>query len=120
MTKLLNRSLSSLLTLLTCLALLAATAGFSGCAGTGKTVAFKTLKTVSDSVDFAMKAFAEATVAGAIDAPTQAKVRALHGEYQAAFKQAVVAAQFDYAAAAPGEVAGLAAQLTALVATYIH
>jgi hypothetical protein len=111
--------MNKLFTLFICGLLLCATTVLPGCAGSGKTVAYKTLKAVSDSVDMGMKAFAEATVKGVIDDGTQAKVKGLHDQYRIAFQKAVVAAQFDYATAAPAEVAGLAAELTALIATYI-
>jgi hypothetical protein len=110
--------MKKLLTLLMCAVLFGAIAILPACKGPGKTVAYKTLRSVSDAVDGAMKAYADAVVAGAIDAPMQDRVRMLHGQYRKAFAQALNAARFDYENAAPGELAGLAAELTTLIATY--
>ena len=112
--------MKKLITLLTCLTLLGATSLLTGCAGTGKTFAHKSLKTVAESVDVAMKAFTDAVVLGAVDADAQIKVQVLHTQYQIALKKAVTLAQFDYSESTPAEVAGLAAELTAFIAVYVH
>lgn len=87
------------------------------CQGTPKTVAYKTLKTVSDTVDVAMKAYADAVVAGQVPEGTQVRVRQMHQDYRKAFAQALNAARFDYENAAPAEVSGLAAELAAYIAS---
>jgi hypothetical protein len=112
--------MKKLITLLTCLTLLGATSILTGCAGTGKNVAYKSLKTVAESVDVGMKAFAEAVLTGAVEPEAQLKVQVLHTQYQLALKKAVTLAQFDYENAAPAEVAGLAAELTSFIAVYVH
>lgn len=89
------------------------------CQGTPKTVAYKTLKTVSDTVDVAMKAYADAVVAGQVPEGTQVRVRQMHQDYRKAFAQALNAARFDYENAAPAEVSGLAAELAAYIASLI-
>jgi uncharacterized lipoprotein YmbA len=76
--------MKKLITLLTCLTLLGATSLMTGCAGTGKATAYKSLKTVAESVDVAMKAFTEAVVLGAVGAEDQIKVQVLHTQYQIA------------------------------------
>ena len=112
--------MKKLLSLFICGLLLFAITILPGCAGAPKAVAYKTLKSVSDSVDAAMKVYAEAVVNGHIDATTQVRVRDLHDQYRKAFAQAINAARFDYENAAPGDVAGLAAEITTLIATYAH
>lgn len=112
--------MKKLFTAAICAVLLCAITVLPACKGTPKTVAYKTLKSVGDAVDSAMKAYAEATVAGAINEDTQKRVRKLHDRYREAFGKAVVAARFDYENAPPAEVAGLAAELTALIATYVR
>lgn len=107
-----------IIAILTCAVLLGATSLLTGCAGSGKTAAYKTLKTIGDSVDSATKAFAEAVAVGAVDAATVQKVRELHEQYRVAFKHAIIAAEFNYEEAAPAQVASLAAELTALIALY--
>lgn len=92
----------------------------SGCAGSPKQVAYKTLKSVGDGVDSAMKAAAEAKVKGVLPQDDWDRIARLHDRYRTAFAKAVEAAHFNYEAAAPGEVAGLAAELTAEIAQYIH
>lgn len=109
-----------LITLVTCACLLGATHFLTGCAGSGKNTAYKTLKTIGDTVDAATRAFAEANAVGAIDAATVQKVRELHEQYRVAFKNAIVAAQFNYEDAAPAQVAALAAELVSLIATYVQ
>lgn len=112
--------MTKLITLFTCLTLLGATSFLTGCAGKGKTGAYKTLKTVADTVDTAMKAFSDVVVRGDVPADTQVKVQLLHEQYRVAFRQAVQLAQFDYESAAPAQVASLAAELAALIAVYVH
>lgn len=87
------------------------------CQSTPKTIAYKTLKSTADAVDGAMKAYTESVATGAL--AEDPKVRELHGQYQIAFKKAVTAAHFDYATATPAEVAGLAAEITGLIASYL-
>jgi uncharacterized protein YgbK (DUF1537 family) len=113
-------TMKKLFTIITCAVLLCAITILPGCAGTPKTVAYKTLKATSDAVDGAMKAYAEAVVKGAISEDTAFQVRKLHGEYRIAFAQALNAARFDYEMATPGAVAGLAAELTGLIASYVR
>lgn len=92
----------------------------AGCT-TFKPTAYKTLKTTADTVDIAMKAYAEALVTPGsnIGSDTQIKVQELHGQFQKVFRQAVTAAQFDLATAPPAEVAALAAEIATLIATYV-
>ena len=106
-----------LFTLTVCAVLGLALLVLPACQSTPKTVAFKTLKATADAVDGAMKAYTEAVVSGAVQ--EDVKVRELHGQFQAAFKRAVTAAHFDYATAAPEEVAALAADITGLIAGYL-
>lgn len=110
--------MKKLITLFTCLALFGATSLMTGCKGPGKSFAHKSLKTIAESVDVAMRAFAEAVVTGAVDAEAQVKVQVLHTKYQIALKKAIALAQFDYESAAPAEVAGLAAEITSFIAVY--
>ena len=109
-----------LFTLAVCALLLSATNFLAGCTTSQKSAAYRTLKTVADSVDAAMTAAAEAKVLGIVSDEDWTKIRVLHDRYRVTFKQAVIAAKFDYASAAPAEVAGLAAELAALVATFAH
>lgn len=85
-----------------------------------KTVAYKTLRITADAVDNAMKAAAEAKVKGVMDDVAWMKVAVLHDQYRVALDQAVKAARFDYQTATPAEVAGLAAELTTLITSYVH
>lgn len=112
--------MSKLLTIVTCAVLLCATSFLTGCAGKGKAAAYKTLKTIGESVDSATKAFTDAVAVGAVDAATVQRVRELHEQYRVAYKNALIAAQFNYEDAAPAQVAALAAELTALIATYVR
>lgn len=110
--------MTKFLTLFLCAVLFGATSLLTGCQGTPKRVAYKTLKITAETVDSAMTAYAEAVVLGLVHEVDQAKVRALHDQYRIAFVKAVAAAEFDYENATPGEVAGLASGLVALVAAY--
>jgi hypothetical protein len=112
--------MNKLLTLLTCGLLLLAITILPGCESSPQTVAYNTLKSVSDAVDGAMRAAADAHIAGAIDAADWARIAELHSQYRLAFAKAVTAASFDYRAAAPAEVAGLAAELTTVITAFIH
>lgn len=113
--------MNKLIALLTCAVLFCATSFLSGCASEGsKKASFKTLRVIGESVDKATQAFTDATAAGAIDAATVQKVRDMHEQYRVVFDKAVVAAQFQLDEMAPAYVAGLAAALTALIASYVH
>jgi len=87
----------------------------SGCTTVGKAVAYKSLYIVASSTDAAMKAYADAVVAGKVPAATQAKVRDLHGRYGKALQAAVVAAHFDTSAVAPENLKALASELLTLI-----
>lgn len=106
--------------LLVCALLVGAIALSTACVGTPKSIAYKTLKSTEDTVDAAMRGYADAVVAGAVEQKVQDQVRIQYGRYQVAFEQAVQAAKLDLQTATPAEVAGLAAELTALIASYVH
>ena len=112
--------MNRLITLAMCALLLGATWIITpGCSTPAKTVAYKTLKSVGETVDTAMKAYAEAIAVGAVDAENQAKVRSLHDQYRASFKKAVLAARFDYTTASPAELSSLAFELVTAISQYL-
>lgn len=84
-----------------------------------QTISYKTLRSVAESVDSAMRTYAQAVALNRVTPEMQAKVRDLHGRYQPALEQAVVAARFNFEAAAPEEIAGLAAEITTTILTII-
>lgn len=100
----------------TAIALLAGALLFgAGCTTPQQTVAYKTLATVSYSVDSAMKTFATAHVERLTSPDQDMEVRELHEKYQRVMNAAVRAARYDYSVAAPEDVAAIAAELTALI-----
>ncbi len=108
-----------LLALLLACAPLAFVAGTTGCTTSQKAVAYKSLMVVASSVDAAMRAFADAVVAGKVGAATQAEVRDLHGRYSKAMQAAVAAARFDTASPTPDTVQALASQLLSLITSVV-
>jgi len=64
-----------------------------GCTTSQQQVQYRTLKAVALSVDTALKGYADAVVAGKVDAPTQAKVLDLKGRYADAMTAAIAAAK---------------------------
>ncbi|MES2367090.1 MAG: hypothetical protein V4563_14535 [Pseudomonadota bacterium] len=86
-----------------------------GCTTSQQAVAYKTLNITATSVDAGMKAFADAVVAGKVTAPTQAKVRDLHGRYALAMQAAILTAHFDTSAPAPDKLKALASELLTLI-----
>lgn len=111
--------MKKLLTFAMCAILMGATWLATGCNTPAKTVAYKTLKSVADTVDVSMKAYAEAVAVGAVDAESIAKVNRLHDQYRVAFKKAVLAAKFDYATASPAELSSLAFELVGAITQYL-
>lgn len=114
--------MKKLLVTIMMLPLLLATPSCSTTGGTpsAKTVAYRTLKTTGEGVDSSMKGFAAAVVRGMVPADVQVQVSDLHEKYRVAFSGAVQAARFNYEAATPDNVSALAAQLIALITTYVH
>lgn len=84
-----------------------------------QTVSYKTLRSIAESVDSAMRTYAQAVALNQVAPETQSKIRDLHGRYQPALEQAVIAARFDFGAAAPEEIAALAAEITTTVLTIL-
>lgn len=76
----------------------------TGCTTTQKTIAYKSLASVKETVDAAMKAYAHMVDAGQVSAGTEVKVRALHEKFRLSFKAAVQAAMMDYGTPAPSDV----------------
>lgn len=94
----------------------------SGCktAQSSRAIAGKTLLGIAQSVDAAMRTYAEAVKLGQVNAETQAKIRDLHGRYQPALEQAVIAARFNFESAAPHELAAMAAEITATIVQIVR
>lgn len=112
--------MNRLITLAMCAMLLGATWLVTpGCSTPQKTVAYKTLKSVADTVDTAMKAYAEAVAVGAVDQSNIVKISQLHDQYRVVLKKAVVAARFDYTTAAPAELSSLAFELVGAITQYL-
>ena len=93
---------------------------FVGCTTSQKAVAYKSLNIVATSTDMAMKAFADAVVAGKVTPLIQNKVRDLHGRYSQAMQAAIAAARFDTAAASPENVTALSEEILKLISEVIR
>jgi len=92
----------------------------TGCAMFGDkppaTVIYHTLKDTQIIVDNGMKHYADRCVLGLITSENQAKVDAAHGQYRAAFREAVTLAQLDYTKLTPDNVEALANTLLKIIA----
>jgi len=104
-----------------CLAAVLVTAfvGCEGCTTSQRTVAYKSLYIVASSTDAAMRAFADAVVAGKVPQTTQDKVRDLHGRYGKAMQAAIAAARFDTSQPTPESVSAIAGELLATITEVI-
>lgn len=78
----------------------------------------KTLQVVGASVDTAMKLAAQLYHDGKMGAAQWDQVAAIHGKFRPAYNLAVAAVQADLSSPASPDLAALAAQLVALVATF--
>jgi len=82
----------------------------SGCS-TAREVSYKTLAATANTVDVAMKAYADARVAGKVDDITHAKVVDIKKRYETAFLAAATAAQANLENPSPSELITIATQL---------
>lgn len=85
-----------------------------GCTTTQQTVQYRTLKAVALSVDSALKAYADAVVAGKVDAATQAKALDLKSRYTDAMTAAIAAAKSSTEPAPASVTAAVDALLSVL------
>src|SRR5207302_459049 len=86
----------------------------SGCSTTAQQAEYRTLKAVALTVDTALKAYADAVVAGKVDAATQAKALDAKARYADAFTAAVAAAKSSMSPA-PMNVQQLADSLVTII-----
>lgn len=86
----------------------------SGCSTTAQQAEYRTLKAVALTVDDALKAYADAVVAGKVDAATQAKATDAKARYADAFTAAVAAAKSS-TSPAPANVQQLADSLVTII-----
>lgn len=90
----------------------------SGCTTSQKTVAYKTLKSVQDASVTGLEVYRAAYNRGEIDTDTRARVLDAYTKYQRTFSVAITAAQMDYSAPTPPEVAAALTELLNLVAVF--
>lgn len=81
-----------------------------GCA-TARETSFKTLSAVAHTVDTALKAYADARVAGKVDDTTHAKVSDIKLRYEKAFLAAATAAKSNLESPSPEDLTTIATQL---------
>ena len=100
------------------LSILIAAVFLAGCVSTSQeTGVYKTLGGIGYTVDGAMTAYADATVAGLISPTDQDKVQNLFNRYQPVYNAAVRAASQDMATLAPEELSAIAAELVVVILT---
>jgi hypothetical protein len=86
----------------------------SGCS-TARQTSYKTLSAVAHTVDTALKAYADARVAGKVDDATHAKVVDIKLRYEKAFLAAATAAQANLESPATSDLVTIATQLIEVV-----
>jgi len=89
-------------------------ASFLGC-DTTQQASYKTLSAVAHTVDTAMKAYADARVAGKVDDATHAKVVEIKKQYETAFLAAATVAQVNLASPPPTNLVSVATQLLGVI-----
>ena len=87
----------------------------TSCKTSQKTLAYKTLAVVAQTVDASLKSYADLVVAGKVDQETQVKVADAKGRYEIAFKAAVAAARGNLQSPTPDDVQKLADNLSTLL-----
>lgn len=89
----------------------------TGCSTTAQRVEFNTLGAVAQTVDSALKAYADALVAGRVPYSSQQVVADAKQKYAAAFTAAVAAARGDQTSITPANVQQLADSLAVIIKT---
>jgi hypothetical protein len=87
----------------------------TGCKTSPQEIAYRTLASIELTVDKSMTAYSDQVVKGAVDQPTQDKVKDIYGRYQTAFSAAVTAAKLNFNSQAPADVASLADSLVSII-----
>jgi len=89
-------------------------ASCSGCS-TARTNAYKTLAITANTVDVALKAYADARVAGKVSDDTHAKVSEIKTRYEKAFLAAATAAQANLESPSPADLIAVTTELLEIV-----